>query len=79
MPLLAEATAMEPKKCVGVMLLRCLVGVSVGVFRLGYEGPRKASEPPLLVIIVLLKQCSNPCLCLSNILEELSIDTEAIE
>ena len=43
--------------------------------------PEKASEPPLLVIIVLLKQYSNPCLCLSNILEELSVvDTqEAIE
>ena len=32
MPLLAEATAMESKKCVGVMLL-C---VSVGVTRLGF-------------------------------------------
>ena len=43
MPLLAEqllagATVMEPKKCVGVMLLGVSVGVSVGVTRLGYEG-----------------------------------------
>ena len=38
MPLLAEAIAMEPKKCVGVKLQGVSIGLVLGLPGMGYEG-----------------------------------------